>query len=90
MESHLYDRDRFPELHLELAGVHAFLPEIGQRLELAAIRIFHTESQGKLGKGNLKPPVTAFLQEIDELEILLQPAGLRFAKQGEQKAEKLV
>ena len=50
--------------------------EMGQRLELAAIRIFHTESQGKLGKGNLKPPVTAFLQEIDELEILLQPAAI--------------
>ena len=32
-----------------------------------------------------KRQVTAFLQEIDELEILLQPAGLRFAKQGEMK-----
>lgn len=44
----LDDGDRLAELYLELAGVHAFLPQVGERCELGALAVFHMQGKVKL------------------------------------------
>ena len=79
----LDDGDRLAELHLELAGVHTLLPQVGERCELGALAVFHMQGKVKLREYDVQPAALALLQEIDEREVFPQPTRLCLVIQGE-------
>ena len=79
----LDDGDRLAELHLELAGVHTLLPQVGERCELGALAVFHMQGKVKLREYDVQPAALALFQEIDEREVFPQPTRLCLVIQGE-------
>ena len=79
----LDDGDRLAELHLELAGVHTLLPQVGERCELGALAVFHMQGKVKLREYDVQPTALALFQEIDEREVFPQPTRLCLVIQGE-------